>query len=204
MGADLALPRYWRPPVAVAVPHVSCSPRRTPYNRALIAALNRAGFATLLFDCFTSIEKVGSAVPTDIGSMTQRVLAATQHLRGQPGTPDLAIGYLATGIASAAALCAAARLGESVGAVVSLGARGDFDEVRLECVTAPVLLIVGGNAEDLEGGVAIRERLRCPNDLVVVPGGTSLCDGDPGPHKRAFRLAIDWFTIHLRDSGRRA
>jgi putative phosphoribosyl transferase len=44
---------------------------------------------------------------------------------------------------------------------------------------------------------AAQARLRCPNDLAVVPGATHLFE-EPGTLAAAATLARDWFTEHLR------
>jgi hypothetical protein len=48
------------------------------------------------------------------------------------------------------------------------GAHAQRVPPSLGLVTAPVLLIVGGTATDLESGCATRDRLTCPSDLVMV------------------------------------
>ena len=64
-------------------------------------------------------------------------------------------------------------------------------------VTAPTLLIVGGN-----DGIVIDlnrrayEQLRCEKDLVIVPGASHLFE-EPGTLETVATLAADWFTRHL-------
>ena len=57
------------------------------------------------------------------------------------------MGFFGASTGAAAALSAAAELGEEVGAVVSRGGRPDLAADRLAEVRAPVLLIVGGRDE---------------------------------------------------------
>lgn len=56
----------------------------------------------------------------------------------------LRAGYFSASTGAAAALVAAAQLGEIVGAVVSRGGRPDLTADSLPLVKAPTLLIVGG------------------------------------------------------------
>ena len=81
------------------------------------------------------------------------------------------LGCLGLIASSGAVLIAAGELCEQVGAVVSWGRGEDLRAMPLEAITAPVLLIVDAHAEDLDHGFAVRKRLNCPTDLVVVPGG---------------------------------
>ena len=87
------------------------------------------------------------------------------------------------------------------GAVVSRGGRPDLARGDLPDVTAPTLLIVGGLDEDvLELNRQALALLRCPRELVVVPGATHLFP-EPGTLEEVARLAGRWFLQHLdRDS----
>jgi putative phosphoribosyl transferase len=64
-------------------------------------------------------------------------------------------------------------------------------------VTAPTLLIVGGNDEVV---VELNEQalaeLRCPRQLVVVPGATHLFE-EPGALEEVAARAARWFAAHL-------
>jgi len=94
-------------------------------------------------------------------------------------------------------LWAAAELGAGVAAVVSRGGRPDLAAGQLPAVTAPTMLIVGG--EDhvvLDLNLQAQARLRCENRLEVVPGATHLFE-EPGTLTTAATLARDWFTAHL-------
>ena len=109
----------------------------------------------------------------------------------------LAVGYFGASTGAAAALSAAAELGDQVGAVVSRGGRPDLAGPRLGEVRAPTLLIVGGR-DDVVLGLnedALR-RLRCERSLEVVPGATHLFE-EPGTLRAAADLARGWFLSHL-------
>jgi hypothetical protein len=86
---------------------------------------------------------------------------------------------------------------------VALGARPELLEVSLERVTAPVLLIVGGNAADFECGHEVRSRLACQHEIVMVPGSHKLTEGDPRPLTRALQFAKQWFGMYLGELTRR-
>jgi putative phosphoribosyl transferase len=64
-------------------------------------------------------------------------------------------------------------------------------------VTAPTLLIVGG--EDpvvLELNREARAKLRCPSELVVIPGATHLFE-EPGALEAVAAHAGEWFERNL-------
>src|SRR5262249_17389912 len=99
---------------------------------------------------------------------------------------------------AAAALMAAARLGEQIGAVVSRGGRPDLAGDALPLVKAPTLLIVGGHDET---GIELNQdayaRLRCEKVLRVIPGATHLFE-EPGALEQVADLAADWLKRRLQ------
>jgi pimeloyl-ACP methyl ester carboxylesterase len=84
-----------------------------------------------------------------------------------------------------------------VGAVVSRGGRPDLAGDALLGVTAPTLLIVGGNdPEVLKLNRRALDALGGEARLEIVPGGTHLFE-EPGALERVAVLARDWFLRHL-------
>jgi pimeloyl-ACP methyl ester carboxylesterase len=84
-----------------------------------------------------------------------------------------------------------------VSSVVSRGGRPDLAGEALERVTAPTLLIVGG--EDREVLALNREaarRLGGQSRVEVVPGAGHLFE-EPGALERVADLAAGWFSDHL-------
>jgi pimeloyl-ACP methyl ester carboxylesterase len=108
------------------------------------------------------------------------------------------IGYFGASTGSAAALIAAARLGDRIAAVVSRGGRPDLaGPAALAAVKAPTLLIVGGADRGvIELNEAAFERLRCDKELVVVPGATHLFE-EPGALDAVSQAAARWFCAHF-------
>ena len=128
--------------------HGSGSTRQSPRNRLVARGMQRAGFATLLFDLLTPAEAAEdeetSELRFDIGLLTGRVIAATRWMAALPRTRGLRVGYFGASTGAAAALAAAARLPDLVAAVVSRGGRPDLvPPTTLAQVRAPVLLVVG-------------------------------------------------------------
>ena len=185
--------------------HGSGSSRHSPRNRFVAEQLQSAGFATLLIDLLTADEE---AIDTqtrelrfDIGLLAERVVGAVDWLGREQGTAALPIGCFGASTGAAAALVAAARRSEAVAAVVSRGGRPDLAGAALEQVSAPTLLIVGG-----DDSVVIRlnrqalEQLAAPiKQIVIVPGASHLFE-EPGTLEVVAQHAAAWFTQHLRET----
>ena len=85
-------------------------------------------------------------------------------------------------------------------AVVSRGGRPDLAEPYLAQVTAPTLLIVGGDDEPvIEMNRSAYELLTCEKKLIIVPGATHLFE-EPGTLEEVARLACDWFLLYLEQT----
>jgi putative phosphoribosyl transferase len=177
--------------------HGSGSSRHSPRNRYVADVLNRAGLGTLLFDLLTPAEEHDRANVFDIGLLANRLVGVTGWLRTQPVAGTLSIGYFGASTGAAAALWAAAEHRADIAAVVSRGGRPDLAAPRLNEVTAPTLLIVGGHDDVvLDLNRRAQAQLRCESRLAVVPGASHLFE-EPGTLQAAAELARDWFTSHL-------
>ncbi|MFE0350319.1 phosphoribosyltransferase family protein [Streptomyces griseoluteus] len=181
----------------VVFAHGSGSSRHSPRNRVVAAGLNRAGLGTLLFDLLTEEEETDRANVFDTDLLARRLTDATGWLREQPEAQALAVGYFGASTGAAAALWAAAEPDARIAAVVSRGGRPDLAGPRLPAVTAPTLLIVGGHDRlVLRLNREAQARLRCENELAVVPGATHLFE-EPGSLEQVTALARGWFTDHM-------
>jgi putative phosphoribosyl transferase len=177
--------------------HGSGSSRRSPRNVQVASALNDAGIATVLFDLLTPAEEHDRRNVFDVDLLARRVIDATGWLQGRPETQGLPVGYFGASTGAAAALVAAAELGDAVAAVVSRGGRPDLAGARLAEVRAPTLLVVGGADEVvLDLNRAAAGQLACPHELVVVPRATHLFP-EPGALETVCSLASAWFVEHL-------
>jgi putative phosphoribosyl transferase len=184
-------------PGVVVFAHGSGSSRHSPRNLYVASVLHQAGLGTLLFDLLTPDEETGRSKVFDIPLLARRLGEATGWLRSQPGVAGLPIGYFGASTGAAAALLAAAEPGAHVGAVVSRGGRPDLAGPRLGEVTAPTLLIVGGNDEAVLGlNEQARKELRCLSELAVIPGASHLFE-EPGTLTQAADLARGWFARYL-------
>jgi putative phosphoribosyl transferase len=182
----------------VVFAHGSGSSRLSPRNLAVAQALNRGGFATLLFDLLTPEEERDRANVFDVDLLAGRLIAATRWLRERPDTGPLPIAYFGASTGAAAALLAAAALPGDLSAVVSRGGRPDLAAPRLAEVNAPTLLIVGGHDEVvLELNREAARQMRCVTQVAVVPRATHLFE-EPGALDQVADLALDWFERFVR------
>jgi len=197
VDGDLVVPAEASAIVVFA--HGSGSSRGSPRNRQVAAALNDAGFATLLFDLLTDDEAQDRANVFDISLLGSRLSAAALWLRSRPEAAGLPLGYFGASTGAAAALWAATEPdGGGVGAIVSRGGRPDLAGDRLPLVQAPTLLIVGGDDQDvLALNRQARARIRCQSDLIVIPGAGHLFE-EPGALEQVAVLAATWFVRYLR------
>lgn len=181
--------------------HGSGSSRHSPRNRFVADALGEGGLATLLVDLLTPEEEQvdlrSRHLRFDIELLAGRLDGIARWLQEQPDTSALPIGLFGASTGGGAALVAAARRPELVGAVVSRGGRPDLAGDALPRVQAPTLLIVGGLDTDvIELNRQAYEQLPGPKHLEIVPGASHLFE-EPGTLERVAELARDWFVAHL-------
>lgn len=182
----------------VVFAHGSGSSRKSPRNNFVADVIHERGLGTLLFDLLTEVEDRDRENRFDIPLLTDRLVAVTEWLWSRQATRDLTVGYFGSSTGAAAALRAAARLGEDVHAVVSRGGRVDMADEVLEDVRAPTLFVVGGaDTRVLELNREAYDRLRCERKLHVVEGAGHLFEGE-GELEEVADVAADWFgrTIH--------
>jgi putative phosphoribosyl transferase len=181
----------------VAFAHGSGSSRLSPRNVAVADALNARRMATLLFDLLTPAEERDRANVFDIHLLAERLLDAVRWLNQQPLVGTLPLGLFGASTGAAAALVAAAKLGDRVGAVVSRGGRPDLAGDVLDQVRTPTLLIVGGDdTVVIELNERALERLAGPKTLEIVPGASHLFP-EPGALEAVIGHAAQWFERHF-------
>ena len=181
----------------VVFAHGSGSGRFSPRNNFVARHLRQGRLATLLIDLLTPDEAEDRRKVFDIDLLADRVLWAKAWLEQDARTKGLHIGYFGASTGAGAALQAAARDSTSVRSIVSRGGRPDLAEPYLPLVTAPTLLIVGGDDEPvIEMNRAAYRLLSCPKRLVIVPGATHLFE-EPGTLEQVAEHALAWFQQHF-------
>ncbi|HSB11534.1 MAG TPA: alpha/beta hydrolase [Blastocatellia bacterium] len=181
--------------------HGSGSSRHSPRNKYVARALHESEVGTLLFDLLTreeeEEEKYTRHLRFDIPLLSTRLVDATNWLKTHAEVESLPIGYFGSSTGAAAALVAAAELGERVAVVVSRGGRPDLAGVSLSKVKASTLLIVGaGDEEVIKLNWEAYGRLHCEKKVEIVDRATHLFE-EPGTLEEVARLAAEWFKGHF-------
>ena len=194
LSGDLVVPEAARAIVVFA--HGSGSSRRSPRNIEVADRLNGQALGTLLFDLLTEAEAEDGNRAFDVGLLASRLEAAARWVWRWPALGGLPVGFFGASTGAAAALVAAAKFRAEIAAVVSRGGRPDLASDALERVTAPTLLIVGGNdIETLASNSEALERMRCEKRLEVIDGAGHLFE-EPEALARVADLAGSWFAHH--------
>ncbi len=197
LDGELMLPPSAKGVVLFA--HGSGSSRFSPRNSYVAEVLQQRGIGTLLFDLLTSEEDRDDQMRFDIALLTRRLLAAAAWLHFSPKTQALRLGYFGASTGAAAALQAAAVMGDKIAAVVSRGGRPDLaGEIALSRVSAPTLLIVGdADSSVIELNQQAYALMNCEKKLTLIPGATHLFE-EPGTLQQAAHSAADWFAHYLQ------
>lgn len=178
--------------------HGSGSSRMSPRNRYVAEVLSRHGHDSFLFDLLTLEEDELVENRFDIAHLSERLSGITEILMAQPQFSGFKWGYFGSSTGAASAICAAAKPGSGIKAIVSRGGRPDLAGADLEKIDVPVLLLVGGfDADVIELNRKARERISCISRLIIVPGATHLFE-EAGKLDDVARLASDWFDRYLK------
>ena len=199
LEGDLDLPPD--APGVVIFAHGSGSSRHSRRNQYVAEVIRATGVGTLLFDLLTQVEEqeddITRGLRFDIDLLARRLIGATRWLESHPETRGLKMGYFGSSTGGAAALMAAAELGDRIAVVVSRGGRPDLAGNALHRVRSPTLLIVGGLDEAV---IALNEeafeKLGCEKSFRIVPGATHLFE-EPGKLEQVAQLSAHWFSSHL-------
>lgn len=189
-----------KPTGIILFAHGSGSSRLSPRNTYVAEILQQHGLATLMFDLLTEEEDRIRNNRFDISLLSRRLIGATRWAQAQQALAALPMGLFGASTGAAAALIAAATLGEEIHAVVSRGGRPDLAMPVLAQVRAPTLLIVGGFDDVvIELNESALAALESEKELLIIPGATHLFE-EPGTLRQAADAAAKWFDQHLGPS----
>jgi len=181
----------------VVFAHGSGSSRLSPRNRFVAGVLEKEGMGTLLFDLLTAKEDEVYENRFDIPLLTGRLKAVTLWAGGRTETAKLKIGYFGASTGTAVALVAAADFGKGIKAIVSRGGRPDLAEDALGKVTAPTLLVVGGEDHVVIGlNKKAYDLIKSEKEMKIITGATHLFE-EPGTLEEVAKLAAEWFEKHF-------
>lgn len=183
--------------IIVVFAHGSGSGRSSPRNQYVSQVLIDNQLATLLLDLLTpdeeAIDDITREYRFNIPLLAERLIAISKWLESLDTTKHLLVSYFGASTGAAAALIAAAKQGCKITAVVSRGGRPDLASAVLHKVTAPTLLIVGGNDFGvIELNQKAFDLLQSEKKLEIIPGATHLFE-EPGTLEQAAQSAAAWF-----------
>jgi putative phosphoribosyl transferase len=181
--------------------HGSGSSRLSPRNQFVAKVLRDAGLGTLLFDLLTREEEVIDSFTRhlrfDIPLLAERLIAATDWARTLDNAKGLRVGYFGSSTGGGAALVAAAKVGERVGAIVSRGGRPDLASGWLSKVKSPTLLLVGElDNVVIELNREAMDHMTCPVEMRLINDATHLFE-EPGTLEAVAHAAAEWFGRYL-------
>ncbi|MGI9422075.1 MAG: dienelactone hydrolase family protein [Hyphomicrobiaceae bacterium] len=189
-----------RPIGLVIFAHGSGSSRFSPRNAYVARELQKAGFATLLFDLLTADEARARANVFNVALLAERVIDAVKAARVNAATSGLRIGLFGASTGAAAALAAAAIRPDDVAAVVSRGGRPDLAAPYLSEVRSPTMLIVGeADAQVVALNETALDQLNCVKGLKTIRGATHLFE-EEGALEQVVEEAQFWFRAHMEAS----
>lgn len=188
---ELTIPQNAKGVVLFA--HGSGSSRFSPRNNYVAKILQKGALATLLVDLLTKDEDIDYESRFDINLLTERLIEITKWLKESKDTQNFKIGYFGASTGAAAAIKAAVNQKNNISAIVSRGGRVDLAYEKLTEITAPTLLIVGEDDEDVvELNQEAFKKMLCPKKLVIIPGASHLFE-EPGALEAVARKTVDWF-----------
>lgn len=179
--------------------HGSGSSRHSPRNRSVASALNRRGYATLLFDLLTVDEDRDPRLRFDIPVLALRLEAAIEWAQHEPDVRALPLALFGASTGAAAAIVVAAARPGDVAAVVSRGGRPDLaGDWALSQVCSHTLLIVGSADEQvLQLNRTAAQTMGDYAHVAVIAGATHLFE-EVGALEQIAPLAADWFDRWLQ------
>jgi len=198
VGAYLGIPSGAKQIVVFA--HGSGSSRHSPRNQFVADQFMKEGLAVLLLDLLTPAEDARDNITREyrfnIPMLGKRLISAAKSLKLRDDTKHLKPGFFGASTGAAAALIAAAELGNETSAVVSRGGRPDLAMGVLDKVKAPTLFIIGGkDYEVIELNRKAFDKLKIQKRMEIVPGATHLFE-EKGALDEVARLSAGWFKEH--------
>lgn len=177
-------------------------PSQSPQHDLVSRQLEQAGFSTLRLGLLTEDEDVSALksrhLRFDIPLLTRRLTEATQWVMHELATDHQSIGFYSSCTGTAAVLKVASVFDQPIKAIVSLSGRPDLAGEALARITAPTLLLMGGQDIAIMD-LNVNARLRMRHGLVrieLIPQASHLFE-EEGALERAARLATNWFQKYF-------
>lgn len=181
----------------VVFSHGSGSSRLSSRNIMVAELIQQQKIGTLLFDLLTEEEDQIYENRFNIDLLVSRLIETTQWLMENKSTKSLPLAYFGASTGAASALRAAVYFGKTIKAVVSRGGRPDLAMNGLPLITAPTLLIVGGeDVPIIRMNKMAYDELGSIKEMKIIPGATHLFE-EPGKLLEVAELAIVWYKRYF-------
>jgi putative phosphoribosyl transferase len=178
--------------------HGANSDRFSPRNQFIARQMNAAGFATVCADLLTTEESGDRMNVFDIDLLASRITHVARWTSAHNRLRGLPVALFGSNTGAAAALKAAAQLGDRVQAVISRGGRPDLASDILQDVLAPTLLIVGSEDTPV---VSMNEwvlpRITAVHELAIIQGADHLFE-EEGALEQVADLSVSWLERFLK------
>jgi hypothetical protein len=165
---------------------------------AVAEILQQAGFATLVINLLTAHEETRDPdARFNVPQMANRVLAVAEWIGHQPPLAGIAVGLVAGGTASGAAIRAAWKSPEHFAAIVCGAGRPDLaGATPLNSLATPVRFVVGAADPHTPMLMSAYEHLGAPRDWqTLLDVGEEFAE--PGAIEQLARLVADWLVQKL-------
>jgi len=180
--------------------HGANSDRFSPRNQFIARQLNAAGFATICADLLTDEESSDRMNVFDIDLLASRITHVARWTAHHTRLRGLPLGLFGSNTGAAAALKAAAQLGDRVQAVISRGGRPDLASDILQDVLAPTLLIVGSEDTPVVNmNEWVLPRIKAVHELAIIEGADHLFQED-GALEKVADLSLTWLERFLKSA----
>lgn len=157
--------------------------------------LNSYGIGTLIFNLLSDDEASNYTHRFDIPLLAERLMRATHWIKGNFGT-TVPVGYFGISGGASAALWAAEEFKKEICAIVACGGRHDLALPKLKEITAPTLLIIGGNdTETVQFSETLTNHLQ-KGQISIIPQTTHLFEEEDAVSQIGEKT-LQWFKEHL-------
>lgn len=187
--------------------HGSGSGRSSPRNQYVASILNNDGISTLLVDLLTKeeekIDDITREFRFNIELLAKRLITVTDWLLQQEHTKNMIMGYFGASTGAAAALIAADKMHDNIGAIVTRGGRVDLASkyTSLKQINCPTLLIVGEKDTvviDWNKQVLEKQLENVKNKkMIIIPDASHLFE-ETGKLEEVARKASGWFRCYFQ------
>ena len=180
--------------------HGANGDRFSPRNQFIARQLNAAGFATICADLLTEEEASDRMNVFDIDLLASRITHIARWTAHHSRLRSLPLALFGSNTGAAAALKAAAQLGDRVQAVISRGGRPDLASDILSDVLSPTLLIVG--SEDtpvLNMNEWVLPKIKAVHELAIIDGADHLFE-EEGALEQVADLSLSWLERFMKSA----